>query len=228
MKKGKLIVIESGTDGSGKETQSELLFKKLNEDGFNVKTFSYPNYKNKSSTLVTMYLDGEFGDNPDEVNVFAASTFFAVDRFANYVKEWKDFYESGGIVLLDRYTTSNMVHQGAKIQDTKERDKYLEWLCHLEFELYELPKPDAVLFLDVTPEVSETLRKDRPNKNGKKKDIHESSSEHLNASYLNSLYIAEKYDWIKVQCIADNKMISIEEIHSSIMDEVYELLELTE
>ncbi|MFI3210465.1 MAG: thymidylate kinase [Peptostreptococcaceae bacterium] len=214
---GKLIIIESGSDGSGKATQTKILYDRLLSEGYNVRKIEFPNYKSDSSALVKMYLAGEFGDNPEDVDAYVASTFYAGDRFASYKTDWEQFYKSGGIVLSDRYTTSNMVHQASKM-DEEEREKYLDWLVDFEFNLYKIPKPNAVLFLDVPVDVSEKLIRDRKNKiNGEdKKDIHESNKEYLEKSYNNSLYVLKKYNWTRINCVSDGNMKSIEEISEEI------------
>ncbi|WP_446898227.1 dTMP kinase [Clostridium sp. LBM24168] len=224
--KGKLIVIESGSDGSGKATQSRILFDRLFKEGYRVKKVEFPDYKSNSSALVKMYLNGDFGNNAEEVNAYAASTFYAVDRFASYKMKWEKFYKSGGIVIADRYTTSNMVHQSIKIDDDSKRDEFLDWLWNLEYKLYELPEPDCVIFLDMPPQYSNKLMKNRCNKftGNEKKDIHENNYEYLRKCYDNSLYVADKYSWNKIRCIENNKILSIEKIHSYIYNLVIEQL----
>src|SRR3712207_976331 len=191
MKKGKLIVLEA-CDGSGKATQTKKLYDRLLLEHKNVLKVEYPDYNSNSSALIKMYLNGEFGDKPDDVNAYAASTFYAVDRYASFKKNWKDFYDKGGIILADRYTTSNMVHQAAKIHDEEEKNKFLTWLWELEFKLMGLPVPDAVIFLDVPPEYGKKLMLNRKNKfTGKDdKDIHEKDrkSTRLNSSHANISY----------------------------------------
>ncbi|MBU3201575.1 thymidylate kinase [Clostridium estertheticum] len=215
--KGKLIIIESGSDASGKETQSKKLYERLIKEGFKVRKVEYPNYDSDSSALVKMYLKGDFGKNPSDVNPYIASTFYAVDRYASFKTEWEEFYLNGGIIIADRYTTSNMVHQASKLQGI-EKDNFLDWLWNLEYELYKLPIPDCVIFLDVPTEYSRQLMKDRANKftGTQKKDIHENNIQHLTDAYNNSLYIVEKYNWVKVDCVKRNKLSSIEEIHEDI------------
>ncbi|MBV4418845.1 deoxynucleoside kinase [Clostridium tyrobutyricum] len=216
--RGKLIVIESGSDGSGKATQSQKLFNKLYDENYKVRKIEFPNYKSNSSALVKMYLNGEFGSNPEDVNAYAASTFYAVDRFASYKTEWEEFYKDGGIVIADRYTTSNMVHQASKINDEKKRDEFLEWISDLEYNLYKLPKPDCVIFLDMPPQYSNKLIENRINKftGNEKKDIHEKNYEYLKKCYNNSLYIANRGNWNKIKCIEDNKIKTVDEIHDII------------
>lgn len=216
---GKLFVIE-GLDGSGKQTQTELLTKRLCDENIDVRHVEYPNYKSDSSALVKMYLRGDFGTNPDDVDAYVSSTFYAVDRYASYKTEYESFYKGGGIVLADRYTTSNMVHQASKIKDEKEKEKYLAWLWDYEFNLYKIPIPEKVFFLDVKPEVSKALTENRPNKitGESKKDIHERNYEYLISSYENALMLCEKYSWERIDCTEGGKLRSIEDIN----DELYE------
>lgn len=218
---GKLFVIE-GTDGSGKQTQLEKLVEKLKENNYEFKTVTFPNYDSPSSSLVKMYLSGEFGDNPKDVNAYVASTFYAVDRYATYKKDLESFYESGGIILADRYTTANMVHQAGKISDLKEREKFLNWLFDLEFRIFGLPKPTKVFFLNMPPKKSEELIKDRMNKfsHQKAKDIHEKDPKHIEESYLAACSLINKYSWYEVKCVKDNKIRSIDDIHNEIYNEV--------
>lgn len=218
---GKLIIIESGSDASGKATQTKKLYDRLVSEGYNVKKVEYPNYDSETSTLVKMYLRGDFGKNPSDVDAYVASTFYAVDRYASFKTEWEEFYNKGGIILADRYTTSNMVHQASKMEES-ERDKYLDWLFDYEFNMYKIPKPDAVIFLDVPVDFSKNLMKDRDNKftGEKEKDIHEKDLEYLKKCYENSLYIADKYDWKKIECIKDNSLRSIESIHEEIYENI--------
>lgn len=219
--KGKLIIIE-GSDGSGKATQTEKLYDRLKQNNYNIKKVEYPNYKSESSSLVKMYLRGDFGKDATDVDPYVCSTFFAVDRYASFKTEWEEFYNDGGIIICDRYTTSNMIHQASKI-DIEERDKYLDWLSDLEFNLYKIPEPDCVIFLDVPVEVSKQLMKDRNNKitGESQKDIHESNLDYLKKSYENSLYIAQKYNWNRIDCIKDSSMRTIDDIH----EEIYSIVE---
>jgi dTMP kinase len=224
--KGKLIIID-GSDGSGKATQSLTLFARLQAEGYKVKKVEYPDYNSDSSSLIKMYLKGDFGSNPEDISPYVASSFYAVDRYASFKMRWKDFYEDGGIILADRYTTSNMVHQASKIQDSKEKDKFLDWLWDYEFNLCGLPIPDKVIFLDVPPEYSQRLMQDRLNKftGEEKKDIHERNSKFLEESYYNAKQISEKYNWIGISCIDNGNMLSVEEIHKKIYDSIKATLE---
>lgn len=219
--KGKLIIIESGSDASGKATQTRRLYDRLIKEGYNVKKVEYPNYKSQSSSLVKMYLNGDFGKNADDVDAYVASTFFAADRYASFKTEWEDFYNNGGIIIADRYTTSNMVHQASKMNNN-ERDKFIDWLFDYEFNLYKLPKPDCVVFLDVPIDFSKKLMERRKNKftGGEKKDIHESDIDYLTKSYNNAVYIANKYNWDKINCIKEESLRTIDSIH----EEIYKIV----
>ena len=218
---GKLIIIESGSDASGKATQTRKLYDRLVKDGYKVRKVEYPNYNSESSALVKMYLRGDFGAKATDVDPYVASTFFAADRYASFKTEWEQFYNEGEIILADRYTTSNMVHQASKM-DKEDRDKYINWLVDFEFNMYKIPKPDCVVFLDVPVEFSRKLMENRKNKitGEEKKDIHESDIKYLEQSYNNSLYIASKYDWKKINCVEDNILRSIDSIH----EEIYKLV----
>jgi len=224
--KGKLIIIESGSDASGKATQTEKLHNRLLQDGHRVKKISFPNYESDSFHPDKDVLRGDFGKNPEDVNPYVASTFYAVDRFASYRTDWGQAYNGGEIILADRYTTSNMVHQAAKIKDPKEKDLFLEWLWDFEFNIYKLPEPDCVLFLDMPPEYSKVLMEGRANKftGEHEKDIHEKNQDYLTESYNNSLYIAKKYNWTMIDCVENGVLRSIDEIHESIYRAVKEIL----
>lgn len=226
MKKGKLIIIESGSDGSGKATQTKKLYDRLISEGYNIRKITFPNYDSPACMPVKMYLNGEFGNNPEDVNAYAASTFYAVDRFSAYKKDWGEFYKDGGIIISDRYTTSNMVHQAVKINNKEERNNYLDWLYDLEFNKFGLPIPDCVVFLDVPPDISQKLMEDRVNKytGEKAKDIHESDSNYLKNCYENSLEIVEKYNWKRIKCNHKENLKSIDEIHNDIYDYVKEYI----
>lgn len=220
MKKGKIIVFE-GLDGSGKQTQSELFYKRLADEGCNVLKVSFPRYDNDSSALVRMYLKGEFGSDANGISPYICSTFYAVDRYASYKQDFEDFYNKGGIVVADRYTTSNMLHQASKIHDNKEREKFLSWLYELEFNIYSLPKPDMVFFLDMPFVDTKILTKDRANKitGASKKDIHETDENHLKSAYITSRELIEKYGWIKINCVKDGIILSIDDIARDVYNE---------
>ena len=214
---GKLFVID-GTDGSGKQTQFTKLQERLTKEGVEYQTVSFPNYDSPSSSLVKMYLSGEFGKNAKEISPYIASTFYAVDRYATFQTGFKKYYENGGIILADRYTTANMVHQAGKISDKNEREKFLNWLWDFEFKLYGLPIPSEVFFLKMPPEKAMELIKNRENKftHTAQKDIHERDKNHLIDSYNAACDVAVKYNWYTVECIKDGKLRSIEDIHEEI------------
>ena len=212
MSKGKLIVIEAG-DGSGKATQTKKLFERLTTEGHEVRQVSFPAYDSPSSALVKMYLNGDFGKHADDVDAYAASTFYAVDRYASFKTSWKDFYDEGGIILADRYTTSNMVHQAVKISDDNERDKFLSWLDDLEYIKLRLPRPDVVFFLDMPPAISERLVKER-NRN----DIHEKDFDYLHRCYDSYKALAQKFNWITINCSNDDQPRTVDDIHEDIFD----------
>ena len=222
---GKLFVID-GTDGSGKQTQFEQLKNRLDKEGIEYKTVSFPNYESDSSSLVKMYLSGEFGADPKSVNAYIASTFYAVDRYATFKKGYEEYYNNGGIILADRYTTANMVHQAGKITDEKEREKFLNWLCDLEFNLYGLPEPTKVFFLNMPIEKTVELMKNRENKfsHDNKKDIHERNKEHLSDSHAAACYVAKKYNWCEINCVKEDEIRSIEDIHEEIFSYVKDVL----
>ena len=223
---GKLFVID-GTDGSGKQTQFDLLKKHLDEEGIEYKTVSFPNYDSPSSSLVKMYLSGEFGENAKDVSPYIASTFYAADRYATFQKEYKKFYEEGGVILADRYTTANMVHQAGKIYDESERDEFLNWLFNLEFNLYGLPIPNKVFFLNMPPEKVKELIKNRENKftHDAKKDIHERDEKHLQDAYNAACSLVDKYDWNEIRCVKNNEIRTREDIHAEIYNIVKEELQ---
>jgi dTMP kinase len=229
MKRGRLIVIE-GSDGSGKATQTKKLYDKLVKQNKKVKKVEFPNYKSESSALIKMYLSGEFGKNPDSVNPYASSTFYAVDRFASYKKDWEEFYLKGGIIIADRYTTSNMIHQAAKIKEVQAKDKFLNWLWDFEFEKFNLPVPDCVIFLDMPPKCSKSLMETRNNKftGEKEKDIHENNYEYLLESYNNSKYISEKYGWNRIECTNEDKIKSIDQINDDIIKVITKYIDFSE
>ena len=215
--KGKLFVIE-GVDGSGKATQTDLLYQALQNEGKTVRKISFPNYDSPSSSLIKMYLNGEFGTDPQAVNAYATSVFFAVDRFASFRTDWHSFYEDGGIIIADRYVTSNFVHQAGKIEDVAEKERYIQWLSHLEYDIFGLPRPDCVIFLDMPPAYSLRLRQQRNTlKQGLTHDIHEEDQGYLYQAYENATAIAQHQAWHVINWVADYEIRTIEEIHQEIM-----------
>ena len=218
---GKLFVID-GTDGSGKQTQLETLKKRLADEKIDYRTVSFPNYESPSSSLVKMYLSGEFGENAKDVSPYIASTFYAADRYATFQKEYKEYYKNGGIILADRYTTANMVHQAGKIKDEVEREKFLDWLWDFEFNLYGLPVPTEVFFLNMPPEYSSKLMKDRQNKitHEAQKDIHEKDPIYLKEAYDAACELAKQYNWYEIKCVKDGEIRTIQDINDEIFAEV--------
>ena len=219
---GKLFAID-GTDGSGKQTQFTKLCERLTAEGIDYKTISFPNYDSETSSLVKMYLSGEFGQNANDVSAYIASTFYAADRYATFKKEgFFDYYNNGGIILADRYTTANMVHQAGKILDPVERKKFLDWLWDFEFNLYGLPIPTKVFFLNMPTDYAVKLIKDRENKftHQAQKDIHERDENHLLNSYNAACSLVDTYDWHEVKCVKDEKIRTIDDIHEEIYNEI--------
>ncbi len=224
MPKGKLIVIE-GTDGSGKATQSARLVQRLTEQGFSVRELSFPCYGQPSCALVELYLKGEFGDKPDSVNCYAASTFYAVDRYASFKKDWGGFYENGGILVANRYVTSNLVHQMTKLPND-EWDSFSAWLKDLEYNKFGIPEPDMVVYLEMPALVSQQLMTGRYAGDESKKDIHEKDVEYLQRCTRAATYACQNEGWKTVHC-ADynsNAPLSIETIGDRVYDLVKEIL----
>ena len=222
---GKLIVIE-GVDSSGKQTQTKNLYNELKNRGYDVMTVAFPNYKSKSSELVKMYLGGEFGDDPNAVNPYTASAFFAVDRVASYKLEWQNELNSDKIIIADRYTTSNMIHQASKIDDIDEKNKFLDWVYDFEYNKLGLPEPDAVIFLDMPVKYAKILMESRPNKidNTMVLDIHEGNEEYLNHSYNNAVHVCEKYNWLRIKCVDGERIKSIDEIAGEIIEKIEKMI----
>ena len=222
---GQLIVID-GTDGSGKKTQSKLLIERFKKEGRNAVYFDFPRHGMPSAALVDEYLNGKFG-TADEVNPYAASIFFAVDRFAG-APDIRKVLVQGDIVVCDRYVSANMGHQAGKIHDIVERDKYLEWLDNLEFgPIFSIPRPDINILLFVPTHIGQQLvdKKDQRQYLGeKKRDIHENDMTHLNDAASAFLYVAKKYNWIVIDCAPNDVMLSIEEIHEMIWEKVKYLI----
>lgn len=225
MKQGKLFVID-GTDGSGKQTQLQKLTERFDKEGIEYRTVSFPNYDSPSSSLVKMYLNGDFGTDAQAISPYIASTFYAADRYATFKTGYEEYYNNGGIILADRYTTANMVHQAGKIKDDKEREKFLNWLWDFEFNLYGLPIPTQVFFLNMPTEYAQKLMENRANKitHEEKKDIHESSKSHLQDAYSEACKLVKKYDWCEIKCVEQDRIRTIEEIHEEIFEDIRKYL----
>ncbi|MBQ8796426.1 MAG: deoxynucleoside kinase [Clostridia bacterium] len=218
--KGKIIVIE-GLDGSGKNTQARLLCDRLSED-FKIKRLSFPDYDSQSSALVKMYLGGEFSDDPMAVNAYAASSFYAVDRIASYLKNWKEDFEGGVNFVFDRYTTSNAVYMLSKLEG-EEKEVFLSWLVDFEFNKMGLPKPDKVIYLDMPTEISQKLMSKRYEGDESKKDLHEKNVDFLKICRGNALFAAEKLGWTVIQCSDGENPYTIEEISEKVYKEAMEV-----
>jgi dTMP kinase len=219
---GKLIVIE-GLDGSGKGTQAKLLFETLEKQGRKVKKISFPVYSSDSSALVKMYLAGQFGSKPGDVNAYAASSFYAVDRFASFKADWGKEYNDDYIIIADRYTTSNGVHQCSKLPQ-EEWNNFMDWLYDYEYKKVGIPKPDAVIYLDMSPEVSQKLMSKRYMGDESKKDIHEKDKEYLAKSRNAAYFCIGHDDWTKIKCDDGEKPLTIEEISDKIFEVVKKVL----
>lgn len=216
---GKIIVVESNTDGAGKQTQTEEIYKYLKEKGEKVVKFSFPNYNSDSSYFVKKYLNGEFGDDAKNINPYIASTFFAVDRYLTYIKEIKKYYDEDYYILMDRYVTSNIIYQAAKMENKNKIDEFINWNKELEYNKYNLPKPDYVIFLYMDLKESEKLRKNRKAKL-EGKDIHEQNNEYLKKVSDNSLYICETEKWTKIECVKNGRLKDILEIKEEIIKKI--------
>jgi len=211
---GKLIVFE-GIDGSGKSTQYRLLTERLQEEGLPFRKIVFPRYDKSSSALLRSYLSGEFGKDPSDVNAFAASTFFFVDRFASFKTDWGEFYHNGGTVICDRYTSSNAIHQGAKLPEN-ELGAFLDWLYNFEFRLMELPKPDIVLYMDIDLETSLHQMKTRQEQTGTTGDIHETHADYLADCLRTGAIAADRLGWAKIRCLENGQMRPVSDIHEDI------------
>ena len=220
---GKLIVIE-GTDGSGKSTQFALMSQRLKEEGRDFRHIVFPRYSEPSSALIRMYLGGEFGSKPSDVNAYAASAFYAVDRFASYKQDWGNWYEAGGLVLSDRYTTSNAVHQASKVP-AEEQPEFLKWLYEFEYDKLQLPCPDLIIYLDVPTSYTETLLRSREAATNTHADIHEQDMGYLATCRAAGKAAARFYGWTVIECVRDGAMRSIEDIHQEIYSHVLACLE---
>lgn len=221
----KCFIAIDGLDGSGKQTQSVLLCEWLEKMGRDYRYLTFPTYDSENSALVSRYLRGDFGDDPDAVNPYIASSFFAVDRVSSFLLDWKKDYDADRIIVANRYTTANAVHQLSKLPE-EEWDGFLEWLFNYEFELLGLPVPTTVIYLCLDPAVSDRLIENRCLISGASKDIHEKSKAHLQKSYKAARYAAEKLGWITVECAENGVMRSIDDIQNElkgILKEKYEL-----
>ncbi len=220
---GKLIVIE-GTDGSGKSTQFRLLTERLHRENIPFQQLVFPQYKEESSALIRMYLGGQFGTHPSDVNAYAASAFYAVDRYASYKKVWGEWYRQGGLVVSDRYTTSNAVHQASK-EPEETRGDFLQWLYEFEYDKLGLPRPDLTIYLDVPTDFTEKLMRSREAATNTQADIHEQDLQYLATCRRMGRQAASYYGWTIIECVRDGRMRSIEDIHQEICGHIRRHLE---
>lgn len=220
--KSKIIVIE-GLDGSGKATQTKILAEMLESKGYKVRKLEFPDYANPSSSLVKMYLGGDFGSNPSDVNAYAASAFYAVDRVASFLQFWKKDYEDGTVILSDRYATSNIIYQMSKVEDS-QRDEFIEWQNDFEYNKLGIPQPDAVIYLDVEPEVSQKLMEKRYGGDMSKMDLHERNVKFLLDCRKSALYAAEKCNWKVINCCENGEIKTIEKISEEIKEAIFDIL----
>jgi len=224
-KRGKFIVI-CGGDGSGKATQTELLAKRLKKEGFDAETISFPQYGQKSAALVEEYLNGRYG-TADIVGPYRASVFYACDRFAasSNIYEWLC---SGKTVLANRYISANLGHQGGKIRDPKERERFWRWIENLEYNIFGIPKADANIYLHVPAEISQQLVDSKGARayTLNKRDIHEADLEHLKNAEEAYLQLVGRRpgEWIKIECTFNEKIMGREDIHALIWDKVKKIL----
>lgn len=209
-----LIVLE-GLDGSGKSTQLPLLEEELQRRG-PVRTVSFPDYSSPSSALVKMYLGGEFGDKPGDVNAYAAGAFYAVDRYASFKKDWQRDYESGVTILAGRYTTSNMIYQMEKLP-RPQWEGYISWAEDFEYERLGLPRPQRVIFLDMPLDAAQKLLSKRYGGHDEKKDLHERDLRYLESCAQCARFAAEKLGWRAIGCARGAEPLSIEEIHRRVV-----------
>lgn len=214
-----MIVLE-GLDGSGKETQSKLLHKRLKKEGIKVHRVEFPDYSSESSSLIKMYLRGDFGEEVMGVDSYIASIFYTVDRYASYRTKWGKYYLDGGIILADRYMTSNMLYQSAKLDNKEDVGRYLRWLIDLEFNIFKIPKPDIVVYLDMPNVYSNKL----VNKRGNIKDLHEKDNCYMERVYKTADRLTDKYNWERIRCLDGEEVRSIEDIHEEIYKKVRRIL----
>ncbi len=219
--RGKLIAID-GVDGSGKGLQTDMLISALLQRGLPARKLRFPVYESDSSALVRMYLSGGLGRQVGDVNGYAASVFFAADRYASFKSDWGGQFQDGVNMVCDRYVSSNAIHQSVKVP-TQERDRILEWVDELEYEKLCLPRPDLTIFLDMPVEVAVGLMERRYSGDQSKKDIHESDERYLHECHAAAVYAAHKFGWHRIECVQNGRLRSPEEIHQSVLERVKDL-----
>ncbi len=219
---GKLIVFE-GTDGSGKSTQSKMMAQRLEQEGVTFRIIDFPRYGNPFAEPARLYLQGALGDKPGDVGAYPASVLYAVDRYASYKEDWGKAYEAGELILANRYTTSNAVHQASKLPDG-ERMAYLQWLYDLEYGKLGLPKPDLVIYLDLPNQISEQMMRRREAATGTAADIHERDDAYLRRCRENAREVASVSGWQVINCARDDRIRTVEDIHQEAWELVSRLL----
>ena len=221
--RGKLIVFE-GTDGSGKATQARMMARRLEQEGVKYREIDFPRYGNPFAEPARLYLKGVLGARPGDVSAYAASVLYAVDRYASYKEDWGAAYEAGELILANRYTTSNAVHQASKLPDG-EREEYLRWLFELEYGRLELPEPDLVIYLDLPTDLSERMMRRREAATGTAADIHERDDAYLRRCRENAREVALRCGWKRIDCAAAGEIRTVEDIHREAWAMVRALLE---
>lgn len=219
---GKLIVLE-GTDGTGKTTQARLMARRLEEAGIPFREIDFPRYGTPFAVPVEQYLQGRLGKHPGDVSAYAAATLYAIDRYASYKEDWGEFYRSGGLILANRYTTSNVVHQAAKLPGG-EREAYLDWLFDLDYRRLELPEPDLVIYLDLPTEISMELLRGCQEATRTAADIHEQDADYLRRCRDSARSLARQLGWRRVDCSRDGALRPPEDIHSQLWELVRVLI----
>jgi len=219
---GKLIVLE-GTDGTGKTTQVRLMAERLETEGMSCREIKLPRYGTPFAVPVEQYLQGRLGKHPGDVSAYAATTLYAIDRYASYKEDWGEFYRSGGLILADRYTTSNAVYQAAKLPEG-EREEYLRWLFDLEYRRLELPEPDLVIYLDLPTELSVQLLRRRQEATHTAADIHEQDEAYLRQCRENAREVARQLGWHLIDCSRKGALRTLEDIHGELWQLVQAVL----
>jgi dTMP kinase len=222
--KGKLIVIE-GTDGSGKATQSKLLMERLKKEGYDSVYVEFPQYGEPSAAMVEQYLNGKLG-SAEDVGPYKASIFYAIDRYAKS-KEMHNWINEGKIIICNRYVSANQGHQAGKLKDLSKIDEFLEWVDHLEYEIFEIPRPDKIILLYMPCEIGQKLVEKKGHRDyvgGCKKDIHEADINHLKSAEKAYIYVAEKEDWNIIKCSNDEEPYPIDSIHEEIYENVKKII----
>jgi len=216
---GRLIVFE-GIDGSGKSTQFNVMCERLSNEGRQFKRIVFPRYNEPSSALIKMYLAGDFGNNPDSVNAYAASSFYAVDRYASFIQDWRGYYDDGGLILTDRYTTSNALHQGAKVE-ASQRESFFKWLYDYEFNLIGLPAPDMVIYMDIDAGFAAERLERRQSETGTDADIHENDIVYLQNCAQSGKQAASLFNWQKINCVTGGIERDKNDIHAEIYSKIF-------